>query len=141
MNYWYSPRVKGGRKCLIFYAPEGPSARQLNNVFITLQVFGPPASPRRPRPRRRRGSALARESRRFSASFMGPQIKVPWLEAGLPERCADDPRAASSHRTGLAERAGRRAGRAASLLGSPPQGPRDGIRAAREATAPQPPAT
>lgn len=88
------------------------SGRPLNNVFITLHLFGPPAAPARPH-RRRRPEGL-----RFSVSFMEPQIKTPWLgEAGLPEPYADDPRAGLFPRRGhrTARGGGGRAG-----VGSPP---------------------
>lgn len=56
MNYWYSPRVKGGRKCLIFYAtPPSPvlseraAEKQCIYHFARLRDAGraraPPPSP------------------------------------------------------------------------------------------------
>lgn len=53
VNYWYSLRVKGGRKCLIFYAPKSPrelaTAKQCIYHFASLWVAGRAA---RPHPRR-----------------------------------------------------------------------------------------
>lgn len=74
------------------------------------------------------------ESRRGSLSFMEPQIKPPWLEeGGLGEPCAEHPRAPALPPARRRERAGRRA--------AVPRQARERIRAAREATAPSPPAT
>lgn len=144
MSYWYSPRVKRGRKCLIFYAPKGPRSRRLLTMYLSLCI----SLGRRPRPRSPTLAATAAgrlwpQSLHFSASFMEPQIKTPWLEeGGLPEPGADDPRAElfPRRRPWRAHGGGGRAG-----AGSPPgplaAGPRDGIRAARDTIAQRPPAT
>lgn len=89
MNYWYSPRVKGGKKAPHFQCPQGPEqaggGEQCIDRFASLWDAGRARAPhprRRRRRRGRRGSAAARDSRPSSTSFMEPQIKTPWLEEG-----------------------------------------------------------
>lgn len=105
MSYWYSPRVKGGRKCLIFYAPPWAraSGRPLHNVFITLHLFGPPAAPARPHRRRRpeRGPA-------FLGFFYGATNKDSWAGRSGSSRALTQMTLApgSSHGAGLGQRVG-----------------------------------
>lgn len=113
------------------------SWRPRNNVFITLHPFGSPAAPRAPTPAGRLRARPA-EPAFLDFFYLSTQIKTPWLqEGGLPSRRPRPPRGSPGERVGAAGGQARGGG-GRNLLG---RRPRAGIRAAREATAPQPAAT